>query len=270
MHAGLHVNDCTLSLATKERTYLFPLWLFPDSEASASIDHSAARPNLSAKFLARLAVALGLPQQGVHGLPRGLKPEDIFDYAYAVLHSPGYRSRYAEFLKSDFPRLPLIGDIGLFRSLTRLGNELVALHLLESDKVARRGSKFLGRGRGISKVTWSANNAGTVWIDGNSAANDRGTSGFSGVPEAVWNFRVGGYQVCEKWLKDRKGRTLSDDDITHYNKIVIVLTETMRLMKEIDEVIERHGGWPAAFETDAEPTLEEQPSLLEVAEPWAK
>jgi hypothetical protein len=72
-------------------------------------------------------------------------------------------------------------------------------------------------------------------------------SGFRGVPEDAWNFHIGGYQVCEKWLKDRKGRTLSKDDIAHYNKIVIALSETIRLMSEIDKVIEKHGGWPGAF-----------------------
>lgn len=73
------------------------------------------------------------------------------------------------------------------------------------------------------------------------------TIGFKGVSENVWNFHIGGYQVCQKWLKDRKGRNLSKDDITHYQKIVVALNETIRLMKEIDEVIEQHGGWPRAF-----------------------
>src|SRR5205807_7965043 len=81
----------------------------------------------------------------------------------------------------------------------------------------------------------------TVWLDSEE------TCAFRGVREAVWNFQVGGYQVCEKWLKDRKGRTLSNDDIAHYQKIVVALAETIRIMKEIDEVIEEHGGWPGAF-----------------------
>ena len=76
-----------------------------------------------------------------------------------------------------------------------------------------------------------------------------GTVGFRGVPEEVWNFHIGGYQVCEKWLKDRKGRTLTAEDITHYHRIVIALHETIRIMREIDEVIEAHGGWPGAFAT---------------------
>jgi hypothetical protein len=92
----------------------------------------------------------------------------------------------------------------------------------------------------VEKVSYKE---GTVFFD------KAQTTGFKGVPENVWNFHIGGYQVCEKWLKDRKGRTLSDDDIAHYHKIVISLQETIRLMAEIDQVIEKHGGWPGAFAT---------------------
>ncbi len=99
----------------------------------------------------------------------------------------------------------------------------------------------------------------TVWLDavkskkakgGPGGPNDAvtGSIGFHGVPEEVWSFHIGGYQVCQKWLKDRKGRTLSADDLTHYHRIVIALHETIRLMKEIDEVINLHGGWPDAFQ----------------------
>ncbi len=91
----------------------------------------------------------------------------------------------------------------------------------------------------------------TVWLD--TAATKKGqpatpgTIGFRGVPEAVWNFYIGGYQVCEKWLKDRKGRVLTADDITHYQRIVVALHETIHIMGKIDEVIDAHGGWPNAF-----------------------
>jgi hypothetical protein len=144
-------------------------------------------------------------------------------------------------LKIDFPRLPLTGNLGLFRELARLGSELVALHLLESPKLDRPITDYFGgRAPAVEKVSWSKN---TVWVD------KAQTTGFRGVREPVWNFHIGGYQVCEKWLKDRKGRTLSKDDIAHYQKIVVALSETIRLMKEIDEVIEQHGGWPGAFQT---------------------
>ena len=177
-------------------------------------------------------------------MPTGLTPESIFYYIYAVLYSPNYRSRYRDFLKSDFPRLPLTRKAELFCALAQLGNELTALHLLESLKIAPPIAVFIGLPNiNIEKISWSAD---TVWI------NKAQTSGFCGVPEAVWNFHIGGYQVCEKWLKDRKGRTLSADDIAHYQKIVVALSETIRLMAEIDRVIDEHGGWPGAFQTNSQ------------------
>jgi predicted helicase len=169
--------------------------------------------------------------------------EDALHYIYAVVHSPRYRARYANFLKIEFPRIPSPPFLNLTRRLCRLGGELVALHLLESPKVNRFITEFSGsRAPGVEKVSWSGD---TVWLD------KAQTTGFKGVPEEVWNFHIGGYQVCEKWLKDRKGRRLSKDDIAHYQKIVVSLSETIRLMKEIDEVIEEHGGWPGAFQKDS-------------------
>src|SRR5207249_38763 len=126
-----------------------------------------------------------------NGVPAGLTPEDIFHYAYGVLYSPGYRSRYAEFLKTEFPRLPLTRNLELFRALAKLGGELVALHLLESPKLDKPRTKFIGdRNPEVEKISWSKN---TVWID------KAQSTGFRGVPEDVWNFDIGGYQVCEKW-----------------------------------------------------------------------
>ena len=166
-----------------------------------------------------------------------------------MLSSPSYRSRYKEFLKLDFPRLPLTASPELFRELAWLGEKLIALHLLESTIIAKPHTECIGSERTVSKVGWTVDNGGTVWIDGKGTTKSfqRGTSGFVPVPEEVWNFRVGGYQVCHKWLKDRKGRTLSRDDIIHYCKIVSVLAETMHQMENIDGVIERYGGWPDAF-----------------------
>jgi predicted helicase len=179
------------------------------------------------------------------GLTFSLSPEDIFHYAYAVFYSPGYRSRYAAFLKIDFPRLPLTGFLELLRALAQLGGELTALHLLESPKLDKPISEFVGgRNPEVEKVTWAKN---AVWID------KAQTTGFKGVREDLWNFHIGGYQVCEKWLKDRKGRTLSKDDINHYHKIVVALSETIRRMAEIDKVIDQYGGRPAAFQTSAPP-----------------
>lgn len=222
---------------------LFPLWLYEDRNASQkSLGIEAHRRlNIQPAFLKGLALRLRLDVAEPYGVPRGLTPEEIVHYAYAVFHCPGYRRRYAEFLKVDFPRLPLTGDLSLFRALARLGGELVALHLLESSKLAQPITEFISsRNPEVEKISWSRD---TVWVD------KAQRTGFRGVREAVWNFHIGGYQVCQKWLKDRKGRTLSQDDIEHYQKIVVALSETIRLMQEIDTTIDRHGGWPGAFVT---------------------
>jgi predicted helicase len=224
---------------------VFPLYTFQRaSTAQGGLALGTEKqPNFAPRFLREMAAALDLPQTKPHGLPRGLTPEDIFHYAYAVFHSPGYRTRYTEFLKIDFPRLPLTGNLELFRKLARLGGELTALHLLESPKLAQPITEFIGKSKEVTKIGWTND---TVWINasGTKGNTTSGSSGFRGVPEAVWNFHIGGYQVCQKWLKDRKGRTLTSDDIAHYHKIVVSLAETVRLMAEIDVLIERHGGWP--------------------------
>ena len=229
-----------LSSKTSNNAFVFPLKYFSDlsSQIGLGFDQLHSRTNLGDSFLRRLAESLRLPV-AKDGLPAGVKPEDIFHYAYAVLHSPSYRSRYAEFLKVDFPRLPLTGSLELFRALARLGSELTALHLLESPKLNQPITEFVGsQSREVEKVSWSKN---TVWMDKAQSI------GFKGVPENVWNFHIGGYQVCEKWLKDRKGRLLSKEDIAHYQKVIVALSETILVMSVIDEIIEQHGGWPGAF-----------------------
>ena len=173
---------------------------------------------------------------------RDVSVTDVFQYVYTLLHSPVYRSRYGRELRKDFPRLPLTSNLDLFRTLAKLGRELVALHLMESPRLEKIITNWVGsKHPEVEKIAYSDE---TVWID------KAQSTGFSGVPESVWNFHIGGYQVCEKWLKDRKGRTLTKDDIEHYHRIVVALSETIRLMAEIDQVIEKHGGWPGAFVTD--------------------
>lgn len=228
------------------QSYLLPLYLFPMESHQRTLAQEEVRPNLGRGFLEALASKFNLDQAGTHGLPNGVTPEDIFHYAYAVFHSPTYRTRYAEFLKIDFPRLPLISSLAVFRALARLGGELVALHLMESPKLDKHVTKWIGGKRPeVEKVSYAD---GVVWVDKVQS------EGFRGVPEDVWNFHIGGYQVCEKWLKDRKGRRLTADDITHYHRIVVALKETIGLMSEIDNVIEKHGGWPGAFAATTEGT----------------
>jgi len=227
------INDCTLSTATRERTYAFPLYLM---EEKSPIGFAIVKmPNLNSEFVRALTDRIGLNYRS-ESLTNA-----ILWYIYSILHAPSYRNRYAEFLRIDFPRLPLTSSLELFRTLAKIGGELVALHLMESPKMDKHITKFVGdRNPEVEKISYSDE---TVWIDKSQ------TTGFKGVPENVWNFHIGGYQVCGKWLKDRKGRRLTKDDIEHYQKIVVALNETIRLMDEIDKVIEKHGGWPGAFTT---------------------
>jgi predicted helicase len=166
-------------------------------------------------------------------------PEDVFDYMYAVFHSHTYRSRYAAFLKIDFPRLPLTSNPDLFHSLCNLGEELVALHLMEKQPPLITAFPIAGDSM-VETVRYTE--------PGQGAESGRGWINkiqyFEGIPQEVWSFHVGGYQVCQKWLKDRKGRNLTYDDITHYQQIVSALKKTIHIMAEIDRLIDAHGGWP--------------------------
>lgn len=229
---------------------VFPLYLAQSEEELDFGQEGGAVPNYSRYFLDALCSRLRLSQRQRNGMPTAVNAEDIFYYAYAVFQSPEFRRRYRDFLVQGFPRLPLTSSLELFRSLGKLGKELTALYLLESPLLNHHVSMFIGHQEAeVESVSYSDE---TVWID------KAKTRGFKGVPDEVWNFYIGGYQVCEKWLKDRQAkggknprpaRVLTEEDIEHYQKTVVALSETIRIMGEIDEVIEEHGGWPGAFQT---------------------
>ncbi len=227
---------------------LLPLYFYPQSNKKTLFDTNepstapgGRRPNLSPAFITAMEDKLGMRfvADGRGDLQETFGPEDVFDYMYAVFHSPTYRSRYAEFLKIDFPRLPLTANADLFRDLSQIGRRLVALHLMEQFGKAVPSYPVDG-GHLVEKVEYLVEKdkpeQGRVYI--NKAEY------FEGVPPEVWEFHVGGYQVCQKWLKDRKGRALSFDDIKHYQRIVAALAETIVLMDQVDKVIDEYGGWP--------------------------
>ncbi len=218
------IGDNRAFYSNKGAMQLAPLYIYPDSNQPKELQQ-AIRPNLSPEFLKDITSKLGYTPT----------PEAIFYYIYAIFHSPTYRTRYTEFLKIDFPRVPLTSDNQLFTQLATYGEELVALHLMKSPKLN-------------NLITQFQENDGNQIVDAghpkytNSAViiNKKGDK-FTGIPEQVWNFYVGGYQVCQKWLKDRKGRALTPDDIQHYQRIVVALKETIELMAKIDAVIP---AWP--------------------------
>jgi hypothetical protein len=175
-------------------------------------------------------------------------------------------------LRIEFPKIPKDYPEDLADSLCRLGAELIALHLMESPKLNHFITTYTGpKNPEVGRVGWSDD---TVWLDaGKTSAREGhnatvpGSIGFKHVPKDVWDFHIGGYQVCHKWLSDRKGRILSKEDIEHYHRIVVSLSETIRLMKEIDEVIEQHGGWPGAFQVASVAERIDARQILKVAEP---
>jgi predicted helicase len=224
-------DKCIIS--SLDNAQVFPLYLYP-TEKEKMLGAVDRLPNFSDEFVKDFSAKLKLEfiSDGKGNLVKTFAPEDVFNYAYAVFHSPTYRTRYAEFLKIDFPRLPLTSNLVLFRLLVNLGSELVALHLLEADVE----SDVTFPEKGSNEVKTLKYESEKVWINE--------TQYFGNVPETVWNFHIGGYQVLQKWLKDRKGRTLSFDDLEHYETVVSALLKTIELMSAIDEVIEDKGSFP--------------------------
>jgi predicted helicase len=219
---------CTVSLQTGEVGYVFPLYIYPEINGQQTIEKPAKRkPNLKQEIVNQIAEKLGLTFTNEKETTAGtFAPIDILDYIYVVLHSPTYREKYKEFLKIDFPRVPYPKDKAIFWQLVKLGGEIRQIHLLESPVVKNFITQYSIDGDNIvGKIKYQD---GKVYINESQY--------FANVPEVSWNFYIGGYQPAQKWLKDRKGRKLEFDDILHYQKIIIALSETDRLMKEIDNI----------------------------------
>lgn len=206
----------------------FPLYLYPETNGQQTIDQLSERtPNLNPDIVKEITKKNWLTfTNEKESTKNTYAPIDILDYIYGVLHSPTYREKYKEFLKIDFPRVPYPKDKDTFWKLVKLGGEIRQIHLLESPVVEKPISKYPHTGTNVVGKTKYEN--GNVYINE--------TQCFQDVPEVAWNFYIGGYQPAQKWLKDRKDRELQIDDIRHYMKIIVALTETDRLMKEIDKI----------------------------------
>ena len=206
---------------------LCPLYLYPDEKQTRLGGETARKPNLNADIIKTIADKLGLHFTPEKNGDRGtFAPMDILDYIYAALHSPTYRKKFREFLKIDFPRVPFPRDKKQFRALAKLGAELRALHLMESAKL--ESVKTTYPQVGDNTVTAVVRENENVWINQ--------TQHFTRVPRTAWEFYIGGYQPAQKYLKDRKGRTLTWDEIRHYQKIIAALGETAKAMEKIDKV----------------------------------
>ena len=215
-------ESCVVSNKTREQNYNFPLYLYPDSSKkdlySDLKENAARKPNLGSNVIAALKSSYG----------REPFPEELFAYIYGVLYSPSYRKKYARFLKSDFPHVPFCRNEEVFLKLGKLGKQLVDLHLLKSPELDKPICRF--QGKGDNRVEKQAYNQKEERVYINNAQY------FEGVESDVWKYQIGGYQVLDKWLKDRKKRILSTEDIKHYCRVVTALAKTIEIQAEIDKL----------------------------------
>jgi predicted helicase len=227
------INDCTVSLETRERSYLFPLYIYQVKDKKKrsfsgammlfepKADYGVKKTNLSTKVIDELSKAY----------KKTPSPEEIFYYIYAVLYSETYRTKYAAFLKIDFPRVPFTKDYKLFKKMSDYGNMLADLHLLKSPELDSPIARFQGKGDNRVKKLKYDDKAGVLYINKEQY--------FEGISQDVWNYQIGGYRVCDKWLKDRKERILSLDEIQTYCRIVTSIQKTIEIQKAIDLIFDK-------------------------------
>jgi predicted helicase len=214
-----------------------PLYLYPsDSSIGIVLDSHNSIPNFKKLFIAKIESKLNLLLDWEADIEVSysksqelgkFSPVDLLDYIYAVLHNPDYRSKYKEFLKIDFPRVPFDVTPEQFWSLVAIGSQLRILHLVEDINLTDLTTNYNIPGDNIvsNKIRF---------IDNQVFIND--TQYFGKVSDTAWNFYIGGYQPAQKWLKDRKARELSNEDINHYQKIIYILNRTDELMQLISEL----------------------------------
>lgn len=210
---------CVISSSTKEQNYVFPLWVKDPLLEKSKL----GRPNFDKKILDRIKKNVG-----------DVRPEDVFDYIYAILNSPTYRTRYFELLKQEFPRIPFPTDAFSFHKLAKLGRKMRLIHLMESELSDDLITTFPITGdNSLDSARWEDDkndpNVGKIWINASQY--------FGKVPEVAWNFQIGGYQPAQKWLKDRRSRKLSSDDLIQWQKIIVALDQTSAIMEDIDALI---------------------------------
>jgi len=213
-----HMVDNRTFLSSKGIIQQAPLYLYPDTDKKDLFSPEKRQPNISPELFAALSEVF----------KKAPTPEEILYYIYAVLYSSIYRTKYTEFLELDFPRVPFTKDYELFSKMAEYGQNLVDLHLLKSAEIDQPIAKFQGKGdERVEKFRYD---------EKEKRAYINESQYFEGITEEVWQYQIGGYQVCNKWLKDRKKRILPLDDIKHYCKIVTTLQKTIEVQKAIDNI----------------------------------
>lgn len=219
---NLLVEHVTVSLKTTD--YLFPLYLYPDTDKKdlfSATETCHKQPNLNPTLLEVFSKLYGKKPM----------PEEIFYYIYAILYAPTYRIRYAEFLKTDFPRVPIIRNHKLFVEMGKLGKQLLDLHLLKAKVLENPMARFEGKGDNRMEKQQYNEIEQRVYINA--------TQHFERITKEIWKYQIGGYQILDKWLKDRKGRILSLEDIQHYCRVATVLEKTIGIQKDLDNLYQK-------------------------------
>ncbi|PKL48548.1 MAG: DNA methyltransferase [Planctomycetes bacterium HGW-Planctomycetes-1] len=213
-------SDCIqdLNLFYRGGNVNFPLYTYPDANLFNGGSNYQREVNIPAEMYEKFKECYG----------KKVQPEQILSYIYAVLYSNIYRSKYAQFLKTDFPKIPFCSDPAVFAKMAKLGQELINLHLIKSDKLDKPIAKFEGKGNTkVEKVCCDVPKK-RVFVNPDSY--------FDNISPEIWEYRIGGYQVMEKWLKDRKERKLTLEEIKLYCKIATSVKETIELQNHIDKI----------------------------------
>jgi predicted helicase len=204
------------------QSYFFPLYLylFPSQKdlSKGTPEAESRQTNFKPEFVTAIQNMFG----------KEPSPEEIFYYIYGVLYSNIYRQKYEEFLQIDFPKIPFTSDYRLFQETSQLGKQLVELHLLKSSLLSQPEAKYPIVGTDKVEKREYQEKTGRVFINSQQS--------FEGIPKEAWEYCIGSYQVLDKWLKDRKGRSLSPDDVEHYLKVITAIKHTINLQHKIDEI----------------------------------
>jgi len=231
-----NITDSRVFISNRGAADIFPLYLYPQKQNKTKIFKGQKKLGLSgeqAELENGENKTSNIKQEFLDGLKNNfgkkISAEEVFNYIYAVLYSNKYREKYQEFLKIDFPRVPFGKDYEIFKKLSKIGENLIQLHLLKDKSLGKGKARFMGTGvdNVVRKRAYDTKE-NKIWINNEKY--------FDAVETEVWNYYIGGYQVLDKWLKDRLGRELSREDIGHYLKVVECLKQTIKIQKEIDEI----------------------------------
>lgn len=223
-HAYMVQNICeSHAVSLKEINYVFPLYVYPDNQSLNFSGSLKRQPNINETIVKKIAKTIKKDWQS-----DDFTPENLLDYIYAVLHSPNYRTKYAEMLKTHFPRIPYPKNASEFFRLADLGKELRLWHTLKHDDcdMANFITEFNAENPDMTVDKLKYENETVFWSK---------TGSLKGVPQTVWEMYIGGYQPAQKWLKDRKGQTLTAADLEHYQKMILALSKTLEIMQQIDK-----------------------------------